>query len=121
MPLTMAAFTVAGLGLVGTPGTAGFISKWYLVVGALDAGWWLLGSLIVASSLIALVYVGRVLEVAWLREPSAPTRRGERSAAAMLLPLVVLAAGDDLFRHRHRLDRGHRRPRRRQALLGGLR
>ena len=71
MPLTMAAFTIAGFGLVGTPGTAGFISKWYLALGALDKGWWVLVFLIVASSLIALVYVGRVLEVVWLREPLA--------------------------------------------------
>ena len=75
MPLTMAAFTIAGFGLVGTPGTAGFISKWYLAVGALDKGWWPLVFLIVASSLIALVYVGRVLEVAWLREPVAARSR----------------------------------------------
>ena len=69
MPLTMAAFTIAGFGLVGTPGTSGFVSKWYLALGALDKGWWVLVFLIVGSSLIALVYVGRVLEVAWLREP----------------------------------------------------
>ena len=43
MPLTMAAFTIAGLGLVGMPGTAGFISKWYLVLGALEKGWWVAG------------------------------------------------------------------------------
>ena len=42
MPVTMAAFTIAGFGLVGTPGTSGFISKWYLAVGALDKGWWIL-------------------------------------------------------------------------------
>ncbi|MEX0841080.1 MAG: monovalent cation/H+ antiporter subunit D family protein, partial [Xanthobacteraceae bacterium] len=42
MPLTTAAFTVAGFALVGTPGTVGFISKWYLAIGALDKGWWFL-------------------------------------------------------------------------------
>ena len=36
MPVTFAAFVIAGLGIIGTPGTAGFISKWYLAVGALD-------------------------------------------------------------------------------------
>ena len=36
MPLTCAAFVIGGLGIIGTPGTAGFISKWYLAVGALD-------------------------------------------------------------------------------------
>ena len=79
MPLTMAAFTIAALGLVGTPGTSGFISKWYLAVGALDKGWWVLVFLIVGSSLIALVYVGRVLEVAWLREPAPQVMRRPRT------------------------------------------
>jgi multicomponent Na+:H+ antiporter subunit D len=38
MPLTMLAFTVAALGMIGIPPVAGFLSKWYLGVGALEAG-----------------------------------------------------------------------------------
>jgi multicomponent Na+:H+ antiporter subunit D len=97
MPLTMAAFSVAGLGLVGTPGTAGFISKWYLALGALERGWWPMVFLLVASSLISVLYVGRVLEAAWFRPV------GEKAAAAkdpplsMLLPLLVLAAATVYF------------------------
>jgi multicomponent Na+:H+ antiporter subunit D len=97
MPLTMAAFTIAGFGLVGTPGTAGFISKWYLALGALDKGWWILVFLIVGSSLIALVYVGRVLEVAWLREPSPQVAQASDPPLSMLAPLVVLAAATIYF------------------------
>jgi len=97
MPVTMAAFTIAGFGLVGTPGTAGFISKWYLAVGALDKGWWVLVFLIVASSAIALVYIGRVLEVAWLREPSPAIAQLRDPPLSMLVPLVVLAAATIYF------------------------
>ncbi|MGA7489388.1 MAG: monovalent cation/H+ antiporter subunit D family protein [Xanthobacteraceae bacterium] len=97
MPLTVAAFTVAGFGLVGTPGTVGFISKWYLAVGALDNGWWALVFLIVASSLIALVYVGRVLEVAWLRAPSKEIADASDPPPSMLLPIVALAAATIYF------------------------
>ncbi|MFA6267328.1 MAG: monovalent cation/H+ antiporter subunit D family protein, partial [Pseudolabrys sp.] len=61
MPLTMTAFTVAGFGLIGTPGTSGFISKWYLALGAVERGWWFIVFLLVGSSVVALVYVGRVL------------------------------------------------------------
>ena len=92
MPLTTGGALIAGLGLIGTPGTAGFISKWYLAVGALDRGWWPLVFLLVASSLVSVVYVGRVVEIACFR----PT--AERNAAAkdpplsMLLPLLALAA-----------------------------
>jgi multicomponent Na+:H+ antiporter subunit D len=91
MPLTMAAFSIAGFGLVGTPGTAGFISKWYLAVGALDNGWWALVIVIVASSLLALVYVGRVLEVAWMRESPANSHARD-PPSSMLVPAGVFAA-----------------------------
>jgi multicomponent Na+:H+ antiporter subunit D len=97
MPFTMAAFTIAGFGLVGTPGTAGFISKWYLAVGALDKGWWTLVVVIVASSLIALVYVGRIVEVAWMREPSPTVAQASDPPPSMLLPVVVLAAATIYF------------------------
>lgn len=97
MPLTMTAFTIACFGLVGTPGTSGFISKWYLALGALDKDWWVLVFLIVGSSLIALVYVGRVLEVAWLREPSPAIANASDPPLSMLLPLIALAAATIYF------------------------
>jgi multicomponent Na+:H+ antiporter subunit D len=40
MPWTMAAFVAGGLSLIGVPLTVGFISKWYLVLAALEQGWW---------------------------------------------------------------------------------
>jgi multicomponent Na+:H+ antiporter subunit D len=86
MPLTAFGLTIAGLSLVGIPGTAGFVTKWYLVVGALERGWWWLVAAIVASSLIAVGYVWRVVESAYLR---APVRR----AAAGEAPPAMLAAG----------------------------
>jgi multicomponent Na+:H+ antiporter subunit D len=97
MPLTMAAFVIAGLGLIGVPGTAGFISKWYLAVGALDKGWWPLVFLIVASSLLALVYVGRVLEAVWLRPTAKALTKVQDPQPGMLLPIVVLAAATVYF------------------------
>lgn len=97
MPLTMGAFVIAGLGLVGTPGTAGFISKWYLAVGALDRGWWWLMALIVASSMIAVVYVGRVIETAWFRQPTEAIAEAKDPPLSMLVPLLLLAAATVYF------------------------
>jgi multicomponent Na+:H+ antiporter subunit D len=97
MPLTMIAFTIAGFGLIGTPGTAGFISKWYLAIGALDKGWWVLVFLIVGSSLLALAYIGRVLEIAWLREPSPEVSNASDPPLSMLLPLFAFAAATIYF------------------------
>ena len=90
-PLTMGVFVVAGLGLAGVPGTAGFISKWYLAVGAMEKGWWPLVFLIVASSLIAVVYIGRVVEIAYFREPSGLAAKAEDPPLTMLAPLLILA------------------------------
>ena len=69
MPWTFAAFAVAGLSLIGVPGTVGFVSKWYLAVGALEQGLWPLAALILAASLMAVVYVWRVVEAAWFAAP----------------------------------------------------
>jgi multicomponent Na+:H+ antiporter subunit D len=92
MPLTMTAFTIAGLGLVGTPGTAGFISKWYLAIGAIAQGHWVLVFAIMASSVLALIYIGRVVELAWLREPTAAIAEASDPPISMLMPIMVLAA-----------------------------
>ena len=89
MPLTVAAFTLAGLSLIGVPATVGFVSKWYLVVAALERGWWPVAALIVASSLLAAVYVGRVIEVAYFRPaPARPTPA--EAPLSMLAPTWIL-------------------------------
>lgn len=92
MPLTMAAFVVAGLGIIGVPGTAGFVSKWYLALGALERGMWPLVFVIVASSAIAVVYIGRIVEVAYFREPAAAALEARDPPLSMLAPMLLLAA-----------------------------
>ena len=88
MPWTMAAFVAAGLSLIGVPLTVGFISKWYLVLAALEQGMWLLVVAVVASSLLAVAYVWRVVEIAYFRGPA---REGIREAPwSLLVPTWVL-------------------------------
>jgi multicomponent Na+:H+ antiporter subunit D len=97
MPLTMAGFVVGGLGLVGVPLTGGFVSKWYLVSAALDDGRWPLAVLVLLSSLLALVYVWRVVEVAYFQE--SPDGAGEVREApiSLLLPTWILLGGSVYF------------------------
>jgi multicomponent Na+:H+ antiporter subunit D len=92
MPLTTAGIVAGGLSLVGVPGTAGFVTKWYLVLGALDAGWWAIAFTPVVSSLIALGYVWRFVETAYFREPSAAAAAAKEAPAILLAPALGLAA-----------------------------
>ncbi|MCX5512172.1 cation:proton antiporter [Kaistia algarum] len=92
MPLSAGALTVAGLALIGVPGTSGFVSKWYLVLGAFDAGMPWLAILIVASSVLAVLYVGRILEVVWFREPCQRSLEASEAPAGVLVPTLALAA-----------------------------
>ncbi len=119
MPLTFAAFVVAGLGLIGTPGTAGFISKWYLALGALDKGQWPLVFLIVASSLVALIYIGRVVEVAYFHPTSEAAEKASDPPLNMLLPILALAAATIYFGFFTELSAGAA-SKAAQALIGGL-
>ncbi len=69
MPKTMAAFTIAALGMIGVPPVAGFVSKWYLGVGALNAGeTWVLAVLATSSALNAAYFLP-ILYRAWFKEP----------------------------------------------------
>jgi multicomponent Na+:H+ antiporter subunit D len=91
MPLTAFGLVIAGLSLIGVPGTAGFVSKWYLILGAIDRGLWWLVAVIVATSLIAVAYVWRVVEAAYLRSPSDETSMKE-APLAMLAAALAMAA-----------------------------
>lgn len=90
MPLTSAAVVVGGLSLIGVPGTAGFISKWLLVQAALEIGWWPVALLIVASSLLAVVYVWRVLEVLYM-QPTPEDCTVREAPLSMLVPIWIAA------------------------------
>lgn len=97
MPITMGAFVVGGLSIIGVPGTVGFVSKWYLGLGAFEHGWWWLAFLLVASSLLAVVYIGRVVEVAWFRPVSAAGKGATEPPLSMLVPILILAAATVYF------------------------
>lgn len=100
MPLTMAAITAAGLSLIGMPLTVGFVSKWHLVLAALELGLWSVALLLVAGSLIAAVYVWRIVEAAYFEaaedSPAAARQRAE-SPPSILFPLWLLVFANFYF------------------------
>ncbi|MDO6428318.1 monovalent cation/H+ antiporter subunit D family protein [Thalassotalea sp. 1_MG-2023] len=99
MPLTMAAFTIAGLSIIGVPLTAGFVSKWYLVTAALEQDLWIVAALVLLGSLLAVVYIGRVLEAAYFQEP--PESQGAKNIKEvpwlMLMPMWILVLANIYF------------------------
>lgn len=97
MPWTMSAFALGGLSLIGVPLTAGFISKWYLIVAALEQGWWWLAVIVLVTSLIAVMYIWRVVEAAWFRELPEKHRALGEAPLTLLVPLWILVGANLWF------------------------
>ncbi len=91
MPLMMGAFVVAALAMVGIPPTAGFFSKWYLILGSIDAGNFVFVAIIVVSSLLTAVYFFRVIEKVFAHPP--PASQSVDPPPRILVPILILAAG----------------------------
>ena len=98
MPLTMAAFTIAALGIVGVPPLSGFISKWVLGVGILEAGHPLVLLVLLGGALLAALYLLQPVWMAYFHtapgkapEPAAQRPRPE-APLSMLVPLLIAAA-----------------------------
>ncbi|WP_423821259.1 monovalent cation/H+ antiporter subunit D family protein [Salinisphaera sp. SPP-AMP-43] len=94
MPLTSAAFVVGGLSLIGVPATAGFISKWALMAALIEAGHYALMALVLIASLLAVVYVAKVVEALYFRprEAEAPNHSGGEAPVIMQLATWGLIA-----------------------------
>ena len=69
MPWTSAMFTLGAMGMIGVPPLAGFVSKWYLGIGAVDGGYhWVIGVLL-ASTVLNAIYFLPLLHRLWFRPP----------------------------------------------------
>ncbi|RMD63048.1 MAG: monovalent cation/H+ antiporter subunit D family protein [Alphaproteobacteria bacterium] len=96
MPLSAFAFVIGGLSLIGVPLTNGFISKWILVQATLEQGAWGLALVVLFGSLLAVAYIWRVVEVAYLRPPPDGARRRE-APLSMLIPTWILIGASVYF------------------------
>lgn len=112
MPLTMAAFTVTAISMIGIPPTAGFFSKWYLVLGAIESQKWVFAAALIFSSLINAILFFRILEKVYFKgsrgqgakgssenEPSNPRTLESSNPSfdeapfSMLVPILIMAGG----------------------------
>jgi multicomponent Na+:H+ antiporter subunit D len=96
MPLTFTAIVIVGLSLIGVPGTVGFVSKWYLVLAAVEQQAWWLAAVVVLGSVLAIVYVWKMIETLYFESPENPVEiKGPRQERILplILPVWILAAG----------------------------
>jgi multicomponent Na+:H+ antiporter subunit D len=94
MPLTFAAFAVASLSMIGVPPVAGFISKWYLLVGAMDAHQVGIVVVLLLSTILNAAYFAPVVYQAYFgTSPAGELAPGVREASpALVVPLLLTAA-----------------------------
>jgi len=99
LPISLFAFALAAVGLMGLPPSGGFLAKWMLLVAAWTAGDWVWVGLLLTGSLLAAAYLFRVLALAFSNSSAGPLREPQRAVhplmelPALLLALLSIAAG----------------------------
>ena len=95
MPWTMAAFAIGALSMIGLPPAAGFVSKWYMLSGAMASAHWGAVAVIVASTLLNAGYFLPIVHRAFFRAPSADAAAHPHGEAPLpiVIALTLTAAG----------------------------
>jgi multicomponent Na+:H+ antiporter subunit D len=91
MPWTMLAFTIGSLSMIGLPPTIGFISKWYIVLGAMEAQQQFVIAVIITSTLLNAAYFLPIVYAAFFKAEDQPVEHGE-SPVFMVTALTTTAA-----------------------------
>lgn len=94
MPITMAAFTVGAFSMIGIPPTAGFFSKWYLLLGGIEAGQWGYVVALLFSSLVNAILFFRIIEIGFFHQDGEHHGHEQLAEAplSMQTPLIISAA-----------------------------
>lgn len=96
MPATFGAFTLGALGLAGMPLLAGFVSKWNLGLGALEAGEPVYLGILVLSGVLNFAYFFPIVHAGFFGGPSEPFRFREPTGA-IWIPLTITALASVLL------------------------
>ncbi|MFC1669504.1 complex I subunit 5 family protein [Spirochaetota bacterium] len=106
MPVTLIVLLVGALSVVGVPPFCGFFSKWYFIIGLIQAGKWVFLIAMLASSLINAILFFRIIERAFV-EPREEEEEGhavqhgdhedgyflDKIPVTMMVPMVITAIG----------------------------
>jgi len=93
MPWTCMALLLAILAMIGMPPSAGFITKWYLILAVLEARKYAFVVVIFVSTLLMIVYFWRLIESMYIRPLPEDTNTGasvQEAPASMLIPCVTM-------------------------------
>lgn len=91
MPITMATFALASLGFIGIPLSAGFITKWYILMGSLEAGALLFVFVVLVSSILNAAYYLPIVYAAFFKAPSDEDIKKDEAHWTMLYPCIFCA------------------------------
>jgi multicomponent Na+:H+ antiporter subunit D len=100
MPITMTAFTIGALSMIGVPPTGGFVSKWYILAGAFQDDNYVAIATIILSTVLNAAYFLPIIYMAWFaKEDSGTSPHGEAPwpAVAALALTALLTIGFFLF------------------------
>jgi len=95
LPLTLAAFALAGVSIMGLPPSGGFIAKWLMVEASLNSGQWWWALVLILGSLLAAAYVFKVIGYAFtqaevLHAPKSVPAAMEWTALALASAAILL-------------------------------
>lgn len=90
MPITMGAFSIAALSMVGIPPLTGFVSKWILLIGTVEAKSYASTFVILASSLLNAIYYLRLINYIHFKAPDEEKGPINEAPYAMLIPIAIL-------------------------------
>lgn len=92
MPWTMGAFAVGALSMIGVPPTAGFLGKWFMLSGAMEAGQWLAVGVIILSTVLNAAYFLPIVVSAFFREPDHNPHPDRHAHGEAPWPIVLALA-----------------------------
>jgi len=92
MPWTMGAFAIGALSMIGVPPAAGFVSKLYMLIGAIETRAWLAIAVIAASTLLNAAYYLPIVHAAFFKPPPADAEPHGEAPFPMVLAVTITAA-----------------------------
>jgi len=92
MPLTMLAFAIGSLSMIGVPPTAGFLSKWFILQGALEIQSWFAISVIIISTILNAAYFLPIIYAAFFLTPNAKSQHSYNEAPVLILTALLFTA-----------------------------